>query len=482
MVAPPSDTRQRSHSGIRSVEEVRAATTRFAAFSRPPSREHGYGGQFSFLTVGPGMVKLGRRRHDTTQSLFGVSRAEYLRDNDWMTTGVQDPERATRGAITGWSQKSRNRMRLTLGSLDYTPLFRRNRQLPKMVTLTLPADWLPSAPNSEKLKRRLLDDKLRRSFRRAWGYDLQGVWKLEFQRRGAPHLHILCAPPSGAHPGSGESFEAWLRRVWSAACWHAGMDEQAVRDHFIKGVHIESTYGLTGVDSKRIADYFAKHGTFSAKEYQNHAPEEWRDADTGELRPGRFWGYWGLKKGDAEQLLGWVGDDGAAPTDSGADAEPSRVVIELQPAARGASEDGKSPIMSEPEAEPLWAARFDGGELPAEVAIARVLRKWARANGKVRYRNRRVQHVDQLTGEVTVRRQRYKSGPFVKRSAGFVSVNDGVAFAEQLHDAIAGVPRTPPPVGVPGLVHVDQLVADQLAARRDRIEAWNRSMRSRSAA
>jgi hypothetical protein len=57
-----------------------------------------------------------------------------------------------------------------------------------MLTLTYPGDWLIVAPNAEVVKRHF--QALCKRYGRAWGEPLIGPWKLEFQRRGAPHFHI----------------------------------------------------------------------------------------------------------------------------------------------------------------------------------------------------------------------------------------------------------------------------------------------------
>lgn len=452
------DTRPRTHSGVRSAAETAGAAAAFRAVARRPTVEQGLGGRAWYITVGPGAVKIGTRRIDTFEPLFSQPRDRWLRDNRPMSAG-RDAEPQKRGAITGWSQKSRNRMRLRLGTLDYTPLFRPGRMLPKMVTLTLPHEWEWLAPSSEEFKRRLIDRILKRKFRRHWGYELQGVWKLEFQNRKecqkrgchdpkAPHLHILMAPPSGTRPGTGETFEQWLRATWSEACARPTDDPKLVLDHYLKGVHIEDTYGLTGTDSKRIADYFVKHGVFAAKEYQNIPPQLW------ERSPGRYWGYWGLKVGEGEQFLGIDGASSEGP---------------FQDAQR------VNGIMSD-WLQGEWTIPGEDSEVRVEVALARILRRWAKANGKhrkvrvtlpdVRRRNDPGvinvggRLIDSVTGQILERRLTVVRGPFVRRGAGFVSVNDGVGFAQQLHRAVSGA------TGTSSVAEADRAAVTSIEERR----------------
>lgn len=86
-------------------------------------------------------------------------------------------ERAKRGKVAGFSQKSRMRLMRTLASV-------RRDNLPFFVTLTFPADY----PDISKAKR-FLDTFIKRLVRKF--PEAAGVWKLEPQKRGAPHFHLL---------------------------------------------------------------------------------------------------------------------------------------------------------------------------------------------------------------------------------------------------------------------------------------------------
>lgn len=208
--------------------------------------------------------------------------------------------------ITAWSAKSRARMVETIQSLDWSELLAADA-LPAMVTLTYPGDWLAVAPQADASRRHLL--LLRKRFERAWGVRLIAVWKREFQDRGAPHYHLLMVPPHGQRDGL--NFREWLAWTWatvvgSATCGRAqatvinGRTECCERHrHLLAGTGVDYAEGAKGNDPRKIAIYFAKHGSFAAKEYQNHAPAEWVDAGS----VGRFWGVWGLSKATAGVLV-----------------------------------------------------------------------------------------------------------------------------------------------------------------------------------
>lgn len=213
-------------------------------------------GERSVLSVSPGTVAVGTRRGEGSGTPTGG---------------------ATRGSISGWSRQSRARMVRTLAELDYGPMM--GAGLPCMVTLTLPGDWRTVCADGSAFKSMVKAFRMR--WRRRWGSDLVGVWKVEYQMRGAPHLHVYTTPPLDA------GFPAWLSRAWAEVVAHPDAAEFA--KHLAAGTGIDYAEGIRSRDPRRLAVYFSKHGTFSAKDYQNQPPEGWGS-------PGRVWGVWGLKK------------------------------------------------------------------------------------------------------------------------------------------------------------------------------------------
>jgi hypothetical protein len=88
-------------------------------------------------------------------------------------------------------------------------------------------------------------------------------WWLEFQARGAPHVHFLA-----------ETFipKTWLSSTWARIVGNPELAKTATR--------VEQVYG----GAKTLARYAAK---YASKQYQKEVPENF-------VSVGRFWGVWGL--------------------------------------------------------------------------------------------------------------------------------------------------------------------------------------------
>jgi hypothetical protein len=291
-----------------------------------------------------------------------------------------DPEPSRR--IMAWSRKSRANMVRALCELDYAPMFADPTRVPALITLTYSADWEVVAPSGAVCKAHV--KALRKRWLRAWGTPLVGPWKLEFQRRGAPHFHLLTVPPHGralsaldrwGHPavGAGLTFHAWLSAVWADVTDCPQQSRENHRLHVLAGTGVDFAEGLRATDPKRTAVYFSKHGTFGAKEYQNRVPALWSEPGKG---PGRFWGYWGLAR--------------------------RTVAVEVESAD--------------------------------QIRAARVIRRWARAQGTT-CEVRVPRGVDAATGRLSLRRVRRRVSR-LPHGVGWVSVNDGAVFATQLARAL----------------------------------------------
>jgi hypothetical protein len=195
-----------------------------------------------------------------------------------------------RRAGTTWSNKSRAKMLERFSTLDFTP-FANEGSIIAFLTLTYPSDWLTVAPSSRSAKRHL--SMLRKRFEREFARPFFALWKMEFQRRGAPHFHLLAPIPRGS------DFRTWLSKTWTEIVNHP--DEMERAKHLQAGTGVDKAKGISADTAQRISYYFSKHSSANKgpKEYQNTPPEEWIQAGS----VGRFWGYWGLEVATVSMLL-----------------------------------------------------------------------------------------------------------------------------------------------------------------------------------
>lgn len=160
------------------------------------------------------------------------------------------PAHGTRDKITFLSEDSRRRLAFLVCNTDVH--FR------TMITLTYPAVF----PNDGKTVKRHLNAFLTWC-RRRWGRELCYVWFLEFQQRGAPHIHILLSI-TRVKQDIADVAQAWYRIAQSG-------DEK----HLLAGTATERIRKQDGA-----ARYCVK---YALKCYQKAVPLAYQDV-------GRFWG------------------------------------------------------------------------------------------------------------------------------------------------------------------------------------------------
>ncbi|WP_343573434.1 hypothetical protein [Mycobacterium sp.] len=266
------------------------------------------------ITIGPGVVRLGWanpvRAEKTAERAVGYHQRDvddaklHVRNDFALTAGNDDQavvsstrrsssaadQRSAGAVITEWPRKSRSAMCRTFAELDYSPLVESGR-VPATITLTYPGDWEVVAPDGASVKRHMM--LWRKRFHREYGEPARYIWKLDFQRSGAPHIHLWMAPPIS--PGrSGRRFAQWLSETWAEVVDHPDSAQKA--RHRLAGTAIDVRSGLKARDPKRLAIYFTKHSSPNlngGREYQHIVPELWRRRGCG---PGRSWGNYGLKQ------------------------------------------------------------------------------------------------------------------------------------------------------------------------------------------
>jgi len=153
-----------------------------------------------------------------------------------------------RGRIHGFSRRSRSRLMRRLGMVS------RHADLPVFITLTYPEQY--PGPSEAKRHLRAFLMRLRRRYPNSgW------VWRMEFQKRGAPHFHLLVW---------GVKFIPW---VWVARSWYEVVGSGDPR-HFYAGTRVEAVRSWRGVVAY-ASKYIAK------------------EADHWEGWTGRVWGFGG---------------------------------------------------------------------------------------------------------------------------------------------------------------------------------------------
>ena len=359
------------------------------------------GGQFH-LTIGPGMNQLSWTRPVLAEKSLerAASRGRRVTVNDLERElrdaldgfdGFDESDRRApgmRSAITAWSRKSRANMCRKLAEYDYNQMFA-NHRTPAMVTFTYPDDWLTVAPSGTAVKRHLR--LWAKRFRTEWNETPRYIWKMEFQMRGAPHLHLGMAVPAGIGK-SGLPFRQWCSGAWADIVDHPDPEQRA--RHLNAGTAVDIIAGVRGRDPKRLAIYFTKHAapnSISSKEYQHIVPEAWLQPGRG---PGRFWGVAGLQRATIKVEIGRT------------DYINARRIVRRWSRAQAAYSDP--------------ASRFPTAVNPRTAKIC-------------------VRRADSKTGLFTVRRvcRRRQLCPQGGLAGGFALANSGPELASQLARALA---------------------------------------------
>lgn len=174
--------------------------------------------------------------------------------------GEHEKDAAVRGKVTHLSRRS-------LTNLMMTTRLSRHHFL-SMITLTYPEKY-PQNGKVVKSHLNVMLQKLRRMFgTKSFVY----VWFLEFQARGAPHIHILlsCSLPES---------EIKLEQFWRS--WASLTTDNEVDYQKVMYVHNERGRAWEEIrDTNGAAKYVTK---YAVKNYQKAVPTPFQDV-------GRFWG------------------------------------------------------------------------------------------------------------------------------------------------------------------------------------------------
>ena len=114
---------------------------------------------------------------------------------------------------------------------------------------------------------RLVKEHLRRFRQWLTRREIGGIWFLEFQRRGAPHFHLVTT--SALSPDQEKKAKKYWAKLVGSECPHH--PEMGVNAQVMRKAHAAGAYAAK----------------YSAKDEQKQVPEHYEDV-------GRFWGMFGL--------------------------------------------------------------------------------------------------------------------------------------------------------------------------------------------
>jgi hypothetical protein len=178
---------------------------------------------------------------------------------------------STRGCIIELSKKSRGRlaeMSYELQALGHIPEL--------MVTLTYPGKWIPVASSGRMVKGHLQTFRKRlERYLSKYNISPSALWFLEFQERGAPHLHLILW--GGLSVLNKKNLKAWVSRNWAAVVNHSELVERW--KHEKAGTQV----------AKMKCEHFGYAVKYATKMKQKVVPAEFSDV-------GRFWGVWNVEK------------------------------------------------------------------------------------------------------------------------------------------------------------------------------------------
>lgn len=176
-----------------------------------------------------------------------------------------------RGRIVELSDRSRSRLAdvaRDLGELHRPEL---------LLTLTYPGEWRSVAGDGRAVKRQMKAFRKRLGrFFSALGIDWSALWFLEFQKRGAPHLHLILWG-HGLSQVEERTFRSWLARAWVDVVGHADKRQRA--RHLKAG---------TAAERMRVG-HFGYAVKYARKLEQKTVPSDFGDV-------GRFWGLWNASR------------------------------------------------------------------------------------------------------------------------------------------------------------------------------------------
>jgi len=253
----------------------------------------------ALVAIAPGMVQLKVIEHTDPDDdeLLDELVGEGLADEPPGEEDEPDPRR-----ITEFSRASKANMRRRILSIPWGDYMRDGDML-HSVTLTAPGEdfrrFLGDRRQAKAALKRFFDrlsyaiegTRYRSKRRDEWHaagcegpfvFGARAFWKLEFQRREAPHWHLVIIAPDDI---DGQSFRDWVANAWFEAV-NSGQES-----HRRVGTRVDLEASMDASDIQRLALYFSGYSTVKEKAYQHEVPEWWY-CENGSA--GRFWGVVGM--------------------------------------------------------------------------------------------------------------------------------------------------------------------------------------------
>lgn len=200
--------------------------------------------------------------HISTETLIGVTGIEILRKDIRVRVGLR-PEiqlvqsrngfGGQRGACREFSQRSRMNLQETVRNTE--------ESWGSMACLSYPEHFPLDGRRVKKHLRAFLE-----ALKRRYGNSVAYLWFLEFQKRGAPHIHVLM----------GKDVE--IDREWFASTWFRIVGSEDPK-HYRVHLHEKQWQAVYSADG--CERYVAK---YAHKTFQKHVPEGFENV-------GRFWGH-----------------------------------------------------------------------------------------------------------------------------------------------------------------------------------------------
>lgn len=165
-----------------------------------------------------------------------------------------------RSRITRFSYASRQRL---------ISACRNREDFNGFITLTYPDEkYAETATGGNFMESgKVVKEHLRRFRQWLTRREIGGIWFLEFQRRGAPHFHLVTT--KSLSPDQEKSAKKYWAKLVGSECSHHA--EMGVNAQIMRKAHAAGAYAAK----------------YSAKDEQKQVPEHYQDV-------GRFWGMFGL--------------------------------------------------------------------------------------------------------------------------------------------------------------------------------------------